>query len=325
MMMKQTIEHRIDIASGAPGAQVLIIAGVHGDEWEPMIAAVEIASQLPNVLAAGKVTIVPVANVDAYRLGTRCAPDGLDFARVCPGSANGTPTERAAFRVSALIRQADYLVDMHTGGRVHDIYPMAGYMMHPDQEVLKKQVRMAQMFNMPVIWGTDPLPEGRTLSVARDAKVPAIYLEYGGGDGFRKEVVKKYTVGILNLLKDLGMIEGTAVQQDAEQLCWVEDARSDSGSFQSKMPSPVKGIFMAAQGAGNRVRQGDDFGTVTDPETGRATGIKVPFDGMVLAVRMAVGVKPGDALGAILPISRPGKVTISKDGEAIIQQHNDGL
>lgn len=40
---------------------------------------------------------------------------------------------------------------------------------------------MARAFGLPLIWGTDPTLPGRSLSVARDANVPAIYAEYLGG------------------------------------------------------------------------------------------------------------------------------------------------
>ena len=43
---------------------------------------------------------------------------------------------------------------------------------------------MARAFNLPLIWGTDASLEGRSLSVARDAAVPAIYAEYLGGGVF---------------------------------------------------------------------------------------------------------------------------------------------
>ncbi len=58
---------------------------------------------------------------------------------------------------------------------------------------------MALAFNLPLVWGTDYRPNGRTLSVARDAKIPAIYLEFGGGTGFRTQVVDAYKAGFMRL------------------------------------------------------------------------------------------------------------------------------
>ncbi|WP_211218025.1 succinylglutamate desuccinylase/aspartoacylase family protein [Niabella aurantiaca] len=309
------MDDRIEICSDAPGLHVVILAGVHGDEYEPMLAASELAQRLPELLVAGKVTVVPVVNQSAYGLAGRCGADQLDLARICPGKPDGSISEKAAFRISSLVRTADYLVDMHTGGMVHDICPMAGYLLHPDAGILEKQKRMALMFSMPVIWGTDPLPNGRTLSVARDANIPAVYLEYGGGSGLRKEVITKYLEGVLNLLRDLKMIAGAAVVPPVEKIFWVEDFNNDSGSFQSKMPSPAGGIFVTAQQPGAMVKKGALFGKVAGPETGGVVEVAAPFDGIVLAVRVAVRVQPGDALGAILPVTEPGMRTIQKGME----------
>src|SRR5690606_15795215 len=114
-------------------------------------------------------------------LNARTGPDGLDLARSCPGKEQGSLTEQVAREISTLIESVDYLIDMHTGGRMYEIYPLSGYMLHPDTEVLASQRTMARAFGLPIQWGTSPYLDGRTLSVARDAGVPAIYTEYGGG------------------------------------------------------------------------------------------------------------------------------------------------
>ena len=163
-----------------PGPHLLITAGVHGDEWEPIVAARELATQMNAGEFAGLLTIVPIANERAYRSGRRVGEDGLDLARTCPGRADGSTTERIAHELSALIREADYYIDLHTGGLQLQIWPLAGYMMHSDVRVLDAQRRMARAFGLPVVWGTDPSLQGRTLSVARDVSIPAIYVEYLG-------------------------------------------------------------------------------------------------------------------------------------------------
>lgn len=298
------------IAATAPGPHVLLTAGVHGDEYEPMIAASELMKALSGKLLRGKVTVVPVVNESAYSAGNRCGEDHLDLARICPGKPDGSISERYAFQVSALIRQADYLIDMHTGGLAHHIFPLAGYMLHPAAGILDKQREMALAYNLPVIWGTDHRPNGRTLSVARDANIPAIYLEYGGGSGIRKEVIKAYKDGFLNLLRSWKMIAGAVKTIPAEERFWVEDARPDSGYFQGKMPSPAEGIFIASTSPGNTIQRGEVFGMVIDAYTGRETTIYADMNGLVLSVRVSVRVQAGDALGAIIPVSAPGKITI---------------
>lgn len=298
------------IVAAEPGPHVVLTAGVHGDEYEPILAGCEIQERLTGNLLRGSVTIVPVVNESAYSIASRYGEDGKDLARICPGKRDGSVSERYAFQVSTLIKKADYLIDMHTGGLAHNIFPLAGFMLHPSANVLEKQRSMALAFNLPVIWGTDHRPDGRTLSVARDVGIPAVYLEYGGGSAIRKEVIEAYRAGFLNLLKSLEMIDGGTNTLPQDTRFWVEDARPDSGYFQGKMPAPIEGIFIAEVKPGDFIREGDHFGVIADTYMGSHTPVYADISGLVLSVRVSVRVRAGDALGAILPISGPGKVVI---------------
>jgi len=292
--------YRVD--NGKAGPKVLLTAGVHGDEYEPMLTAIQLINELPGLLKSGSVTIVSLTNESAYAHGSRFGEDGLDLARICPGSPNGTITERAASHISTLINEADYFIDMHTGGLTYDIYPLAGYMLHPFPEVLKKQQEMAKAFNLPLVWGTDYRPEGRTLSIARDAKVPAIYVEYGGGTAIRTKVIQDYKAGVFNVLRYLNMLKDPIDNQAVCDKYWVEDHRQDSGFLQGKMPSPVDGIFVAEVKIGDKIKAGELFGRVIESYTGKQVDLYADIDGLVFLLRAMVKVKPGDALGGIMPI-----------------------
>jgi predicted deacylase len=295
------------IPSGQPGPRLLITAGVHGDEYEPMLAAAELLRLLPGLLKKGTVTVAPVVNTGAYRLGARCGEDGLDLARICPGNAAGTISEQVAAAVSSLIVNADYFIDMHTGGLAFELYPLCGYMLHPEPALLDSQRRMAQAFGLPVVWGTDHLPNGRTLSVARDAGVPAVYLEYGGGSGIRPEVIDAYLNGCTNVIHALGM---TAQAWEATEISyWVEDHTVNSGHLQTKLPAPAPGVFVPVVQLGDITARGDLLGHVVDP-LGERTAVAADMDGMVFMLRSAMRVQQGDALGGILPITEHGKVVI---------------
>ncbi|WP_421826368.1 succinylglutamate desuccinylase/aspartoacylase family protein [Larkinella sp.] len=301
------------INGASPGPNVLLSAGVHGDEYEPMLAARALIRVLAGKVVSGSVTIVPVVNESAYALASRCGEDGLDLARICPGNPAGSVSEQTADRISALIREADYYVDMHTGGLAYDIYPLAGYMLHPSPDVLEKQREMALAYNLPIIWGTDHRPNGRTLSVARDANIPAIYLEYGGGTGLREPVVTAYQDGFLNLLRQLKMIDESAQTIPASGRYWVEDHRPDSGYLQAKMPSPADGIFITAVKPGDLIQGGQIWGRILDPFSGGMTEVIAEAGGLAFLLRTTVNVKKGDALGGVLPIEKPGKMMIYEE------------
>lgn len=287
------------------GPHLLITGGVHGDEFEPISALMELvkifAEQNSKVASfKGRITIVPCVNEQAFQLGQRCASDGLDLARTCPGKVDGSITERTAFELSEMIRAADYYIDLHTGGTEFSIYPLAGYMLHQDQAVLEQQRAMATAFGLKVVWGTSPSLQGRTLSIARDAKVPAIYCEYLGAATYCSAGVTAYVDGCLNVMSQLGMLLSDRTIADANFL--VEDQRSLSGHLQVCQPSPVNGIFVPSVKLGERVKEGDVFGTVFNHEDSSSHTILAEETGIVLMLRTFPRVHAGQSVGVVLKL-----------------------
>ncbi|HWI94184.1 MAG TPA: M14 family metallopeptidase [Flavisolibacter sp.] len=305
---KHTFFETYEITAKPAGAHVLITGGVHGDEFEPMLACMNLIRKLPRILQEGKVTVLPVVNTSAFTLGQRCADDGKDLARTFPGKAAGSFTQRLAYSLNQLIKTADYLIDLHTGGSLFTILPLCGYMLHPNKEVLAKQQQMARAFGMPIIWGTDAQAQGRTLSAARDFNIPAIYAECRGGLAITNTTISQYEKGCLNVLTHLGLTKSG--RRPKNKPIWIEDYTPGEGHLQSKMPSPADGIFMPVVSIGQRVRKGSLIGYTIDPAHYTNKEIKAQQSGIVFMLRISAKVTVGDSLGGILPVSRKGKKII---------------
>jgi predicted deacylase len=291
----------IEIQSDQPGPKMLILSGVHGDEYEPMLAAIELSVILKEKLKKGSVQIVPMVNKTASNAGTRCGTDGLDLARSCPGHLSGSSTMQDAANVSNMILGCDYLIDLHTGGQLFDLFPLTGYMLHPNKPVLDEQRKMAKAFGLPLVWGTDPLPEGRTLSVARDANIPAIYVEYGGPGPVREMVVNSYINGCLNVLAHFNMLsdynpEGKDIRYT------VEDNEPDSGFLQQKMLSPADGIFVPKVSVGETVKKDQLWGLIYTWPLNEIHKVYADADGLVLFIRSQPRVNKEESLGGILSV-----------------------
>jgi predicted deacylase len=296
-----------EFAGPAAGSHLLVTAGVHGDEFEGVAAVRRLirhfdGGDLAPRLEKGTLTLVPVVNEAAFLRGTRTADDQLDLARVCPGRQDGTVTERAAHAVCELIRRADSYVDLHSGGMAFSVLPMTGYTLHPDRDLLGRQREMARAFNLPVVWGTSAALDGRSLSVARDAGVPAIYAEYHGSGLCDPRGVSAYFQGCLNVMRYLEMIDRDAPASRIELV--VEDARPGSGHMQICNPSPISGFFEAAVTLGQRVDAGAVIGTVTDDAGTRSLEIRAAHAGIVLVLRTYPRVLAGESVGVILETDR---------------------
>lgn len=294
----------VEIVGSHSGPHLLITGGVHGDEFEPLAAVRQLARGLRPEQLRGRVTLVPVVNEPAFRLGQRCAEDGLDLARTCPGRVDGSVTERIAFELSALIRSADLYIDLHTGGTRLMVLPLTGYVLHPDHAVLEQQRRMARAFGLPLIWGTDPNLPGRSLSVARDANIPAIYAEYLGGGRFDPAGVAAYVRGSRSVMAEFGMLEaeGTGHGKDRgrEVPLIVEDDRPGAGHMQVNHPAPCEGFFEPAVELGQRVQAGDVLGAICDPLGQRRELIHSRYTGIVIVLHTFPRVEAGVSVAVVL-------------------------
>ena len=83
-----------------PRPRLVALAGVHGDEPEGMLSLLDFWDTCDPGRLQGTVILVPVANPPAFAAHQRRSPlDGLDLNRTFPGKADGTPSERLAYRL----------------------------------------------------------------------------------------------------------------------------------------------------------------------------------------------------------------------------------
>ncbi len=293
------------------GPRLLVTAGIHGDEFLPMLAVDHLVRRFESDRALaeglrGTLVLVSIANPPAFRRGHRCGEDGLDLARTFPGNEDGSPTERLAHHLNREIQCADSYVDLHTGGTELCVWPLAGYVLHPDKTILERQRELARAFLLPFLWGTSAELPGRSLSAARDAGVPAIYVEYLGGHRERAEIfdgeagrvddAHPLVAGCLNVMRHLGMIEGGAKELPQET---VEDWRSGSGHMQVSCPAPATGFFRPAARLGEIVSPGDLIGEVDSGAGSSPHRILAQQSGRLIVLREFPRINEGDAVAVI--------------------------
>ena len=281
------------IDSGETGFHLVITAGVHGDEFEPMKCIHALMDRLPADLKAGKVTLVPCVNVEAFLLGDRKASDNLDLARICPGDPDGTITMQLGYELTELIKSADYYIDLHTGGTRFSVYPLTGYPLNPDEVALEGSRKMARAFNLPFIWGTDWRLKGRSMSIACENNIPAIYAEYQGAAVCSSQGVTDYVDGCLNVLSMLGMIDRKQPESRVQTV--VEDPSEGSGHMQVCHPAPFDGLLTPFFGLGDTVCQGDVLGVVRSIDGKQTAELLASQSGTVIVLHTFSMVRESDA------------------------------
>lgn len=100
------------------GPAVMITAGIHGKELGGIQGAQKLVQLLKNgkiVVKKGKLLIVPVANIPAFKRRIRGVPD---LNRAFPRSSNGTARTALAKSLFALAKnnKISWLIDMHEAG-----------------------------------------------------------------------------------------------------------------------------------------------------------------------------------------------------------------
>lgn len=277
-----------------PGPTVVVLAGVHGDEYEGILAIPEVMRHLDPAALRGTVLAVPVCNVPAYLTATRASPlDGLNLARVFPGDPDGSPTARIAYWLGErVIAHADLLIDLHSAGTFYSLPPLCGYYAG-DNELGRRSREIALAFGLDIVWGHPDVAPGRTVSFATERGIPWVYTEAPGAGRVRPEDFDAFVTGVLNSLKVMGMLDGAPQTRAITHDLWGD------GNLDLSIPAPAGGLFVSHVGLLQDVRRGDRLGEVRDLAGETLAVIDAPGDGVVISLRGLPRVYPGDGLYAL--------------------------
>jgi predicted deacylase len=281
----------VSVANG-DGPSVVVIGGVHGDEPEGQVAALNLARDLRPEQVTGRVVIVPCASPEASRAYTRTWPSGIDFNRSFPGDSWGTADEQLAYFLSTvLFPPADVVVDIHSGGRGGLHLPWSEMHWVDDREQRRRMV------DAMVAWNTDWCCVytdigGTGLLVGeaeRQGKV-VVSTELGGGGHVTAEIHRLAASGLTNVLRHVGVLEGEFVERNSPPAFLMA---TDLHNF---VLAPESGLFETLVALGDRVEADQPVGRIhfierpdREPETAYARN-----DGIVCVVRAVATCEQGE-------------------------------
>src|SRR5215218_7762154 len=193
----------LGVVANGDGPTALVIGGVHGDEPEGQVAALNLLRSLRPQDVKGRVIVAPCLSVDASRAYTRLWPSTANLNRSFPGSATGTLDEQLAdFVTRELIARADVVVDIHSGGRSGLCLPWAE--MHWVEDARQRRAMVEGM----LAWGTDwcvvyiDIAGGGLLvgEAERQGKT-VVATELGGGGHVTAGIHRLARSGLANVLR----------------------------------------------------------------------------------------------------------------------------
>jgi predicted deacylase len=198
------------VVKGAkPGKRVLFVAGVHGDELNPIGAVQQLVAGLDPATMSGTVIGLLGPSRPGVEWVTRTWPLNslgttlVNPNRTWPGEENGNTVERHSWLImNRLIKgNVDAGVDFHTGGVGID-FALFVFAYAKDPESL----RIAELFPVDQIMA-DPGLDGTLEFALVKAGIPALTVELGGPRGFDREMIQVGVDGGMNLLADYGILD----------------------------------------------------------------------------------------------------------------------
>ena len=263
----------------------VVVAGIHGDEAEGILALLDLWQALDPRDLRGRLVIVPVANPPAFAAGRRTSPiDDLDLNRVFPGRPDGSATQQLAHVLfHRLVAGADLLFTLHSWysqGVAEDFIECPRSLAGGGAKA--RAAALASGFGRVRVldW-----PAGLLAGVANDAGIPAIEAEIGGLGRSLPEGRERYCAHVRALLRHLGMIDHEAGPEIRGALY---EARH--------VLAPAGGLMRLATALGAEVESGALLGTIHDLHGRPRHAVHAPFAGRVGAHRTFASVRPGDNL-----------------------------
>ncbi|MBT4489097.1 MAG: N-alpha-acetyl diaminobutyric acid deacetylase DoeB [Rhodospirillaceae bacterium] len=211
----------LTVARNGAGPTLLVTGGNHGDEYEGPIALFDLAQSIRAEDLSGRVIIIPAMNYPAFRSASRTSPlDGGNLNRLFPGAPDGNVTEKIAdYFQRVLLPQADYVIDLHSGGKSLDFVPFCAAHVLDDKAQQDRCVGAMAAFNAPYsVMMLEPDAVGLYDTSAEDMGKIFITTELGGGGTARGNTVAIAKKGVDNVLRHAGILPGAPDQSPSIRL-----------------------------------------------------------------------------------------------------------
>ena len=294
--------------------RIAIVTGTHGDELEGQFVCYELLRRLkaePGYLK-GIVDVYPALNPLGIDSITRGVPMfDLDMNRIFPGNEDGPMMESVVYGLMEDLKDADLCVDIHAS----NIFLMELPQVRINELTAETLVPLAEKINVDFVWvhASATVLESTLAYSLNSVGTPTLVVEMGVGMRITKSYGYQLVEGILNVMKELGVWEGTVgevrrpiVSTDRE----VGYLNADSA-----------GIYVPRVKIGEHVEEGDLLGEILNPLTGDVEqSVTAPIPGLVFTRREYPVVYSGSLLGRILGGREEDRATESMEK----QEKNEG-
>ena len=245
-----------EITGRGEGPTVGISGAIHGNEPTGTEIILELYRSLRTLPIRGRLLLLPVANPRAYAENRRFTPiDELNLNREFPGDPGGTYTQQLA---AAITREFLEVIDVHLDFHSGTDRPTVDYVYIWNDEALSRS------FGSTALYRPEQNREGTTFggttkAVTLDRRnIPVVVVELGGGIVDQTPYVERGLAGLLNMLRQLGVIDGEVAPPPRQTVVRaIKTVRPTRGGLLETLAPPL----------GRRIGGGELLGRIVSPYT----------------------------------------------------------
>jgi uncharacterized protein len=272
----ERIEVPVAIITGnKPGPTFAVTAGMHGGEYTGVLAAQKLIQAVKPKMLKGRLIVVPVISTQAFMMRSmQLSPvDEREVHYLRPGNPKGTYSECLIDLLYSIVKDANYLIDMHAGEFAQGLCPWVSAPMIGSKRMREDSRAIAEGFRVPYL-------ELRTtrkrmpdyVEYLCEKGITNVWTEIGGNGLAPAEHVATQYDGAIAALQTFGMLPGKPPRPTHE---WIGEKRAFIVAEQS-------GVWHSAVREGDIVEKGQVLGELKDYFGNTLKRYRAPIRGIVL-------------------------------------------
>ncbi|WP_455542247.1 M14 family metallopeptidase [Intestinibacter sp.] len=245
------------IINGAnQGKTIFICAGSHSGEYPGIAASSIVAQQIDPAKVSGRIIFIHCLNSSGF-LGKRerfVPEDGGNLNDVFPGDKQGTISKKiAAFLEYEIMKEADFVVDLHSGQGEQFLAPCIFFPTKASEEINKISLEVAKITTIPNLIASTS--KTGVYSYATTIGIPGILIERGATNLCERENYEAYVEDIYAILNYFNVVEKTKDINCGVKIIWHKSEYIDSNHT---------GLWYSDLKPGMILKKGDLVGIVKD-------------------------------------------------------------
>ena len=282
------------------GPCILIFSVLKGNELNGLEITNRINQSINASEISGTIISIPVLNVYGLTHYPSPLPSGGNLANCFPGNEDGTYGERIAHLFThEILKQADYCIELQTGGLNHNILPQV-YCNFEN----KTAKNLAKAFKAPVV--TNVTIKGNPFrQVTEELQIPLIVYQAGEAMRFDENAIQLGIEGVKNVMRSLDILPKEASDEITPIFSRDEDW----------IIAHKGGILHPNIELGQTIQKNESIGVITDPfGADIIEPIKSPQEGIVVGINTSPLIHEG------LPIFKIASFLDYEKAESAIEE-----